>query len=128
MELKLGHLYSRRKISQMLGGSMQAYLPFKDDKVLCGCFNTSEWFNPGAPGEVFFGRAEPMPAVEESAELVYQQGTPIPIFVFRGSAKWEYIGDYRCVSLSRDPALLAEKMKAHPKRGAFVGILRFEKA
>jgi hypothetical protein len=128
MELKLGHLYSRQQISEMIGGSIQAYLPVKGGKVVCGCFNTSEWYNPGAPEEVLFGRAESMPKVEESAEMVYQQGTPIPIFLFRRTAKWEYVGDYRCISLSRDPALLAQKMQAHPQRGVITGVLRFEKA
>ena len=128
MKLEIGHLYSRDEISRMLGGSIQSFLPMKDGKVVCGCFKTEEKYNPGAPEEVYFGRAWSMPKVEEAAEMVYKQGTPIPVFIFQAAAQWEYIGDYRCVGLSYDPALIAEKLRSYPQRGTMKGILRFEKA
>ena len=112
----------------MLGGTTQACLPTKGGRVTCGCFDTDEWFNPGAPDEVMFGRPYDMPKLEKAAEMVFKQRTSIPLFLKRGSAEWEYIGNYRCIALLRDPALLEEKMKAHPKRGKITGILRFEKA
>src|SRR5436309_1147812 len=99
MKPKLGQQYSRQDISEMIGGSPVAYLPYKDGEILCGCFNQSRRLNPGAPEEVLFGKA---PIVEETTEMVYRQGTPIPIFIFRSAARWEYIGDYRCVGYSRD--------------------------
>jgi hypothetical protein len=108
----------------MIGGQLQHYLPFKDGQILCGCFNTSPKLNPGAPEEVLFGRA---PIVEEMAEMAYRQHTAFPIFMFRGSAHWEYIGDYFCVGLSRDVDLLKSKMKKHPQRGVIAGILYFRK-
>jgi hypothetical protein len=111
----------------MLGGSPIAYLPHKDGKVVCGCFNTGERYNPGAPEEVLFGREHPMPDVEKSAEMVYQQGSPIPIFIYRAAASWEYVGDYRCTALLNDANLLSQKMEEHPQRGKIKGILRFEK-
>ncbi len=130
MALKLHQNYSRREISKAKGGSLQTYLPFKNNRVTCGCFRVEEAYNPGAPEEVLFGCDEPMPDVEKSANLVHAQGKrdeAIPVFIFRASAQWEYIGDYRCVFLSRDPALLRQKMKEHPLRGTITGILRFEK-
>ena len=125
MKPKLGDKYSRQEISQMIGGQLHHYLPFKDGEILCGCFKPSRRWNPGAPEEVVFGRA---PIVEETAEMVYRQGTAIPIFIFRTHAQWEYIGDYRCVGYSRDSNLLKEKMEAYPERGEIACLLRFEKA
>jgi hypothetical protein len=77
-----------------------------------------------------FGREVPMPNVEKAAEMVYEQGErseTIPVFIFRETAKWEYIGDYKCVGLLRDAALLRRKAQQYPQRGVMVGILRFEK-
>lgn len=122
MKLELGQSYSRKAIHKMVGGQLQHYLPFKDGQVLCGCFNTSPKLNPDAPEEVLFGRA---PIVEEMAEMVYRQHTPIPIFMFRGPAQWKYIGDYLCVGLSRDADLLKSKMKKQPQRGNIAGVLYF---
>src|SRR6266436_5810609 len=106
MKPKLGHRYSRREISEMVGGSTVAYLPYKDGEILCGCFDPSGRFNPGAPEEVLFGSG---PIVEETAEMVYRQGTSIPIFIYRRPAQWEYVGNYRCVGLSRDLKLLKQR-------------------
>jgi hypothetical protein len=109
----------------MIGGSTVAYLPYKDGAILCGCFYRSRRYNPGAPNEVLYGKA---PLVEQTAEMVYRQRTAIPIFIFRSSAQWEYVGDYICVGQSRDPDLLKEKMKAYPERGEIAGVLHFSRA
>ena len=124
MKPKLGRKYSRQQISKMLGGQTHHYLPFKNGEVLCGCFIVSPEKNPGAPEEVLFGTG---PVVGDMAEMVYDQGSPISIFIFRCFGQWEYIGDYRCVDLSRDSELLKTKMKAYPERGKIAGVLRFEK-
>ena len=123
MKPKLGQKYSRQTISRMIGGSIVAYLPYKDGEILCGCFNRSRKLNPGAPEEVVLGKG---PIVEKTAEMVYHQGTPIPIFIFRSGARWEFVGNYRCVEYSRDANLLKEKMKVYPERGEIAGVLRFE--
>ena len=131
MQLKIGQRYTRKEISGMLGGSIQLFLPEKNGKVVCGCFREDETFNPGAPEEVLFGTDYYQPAVERTAEMVYRQGQrgeTIPIFMKRASARWEYIGNYRCTALLRDDTKLQQKMKAHPQRGVITGILYFEKA
>lgn len=120
MKIQLNHCYSRSEISKLLGGSEQAYLPFKGGRVTCGCFRTEEELNPGAPEEVLYGREYSMPYVEKAAEMVYEQGRngeSIPIFIRRGPAKWEYIGRYRCVNLSTDQRPINEKRHAYPRRG-----------
>ena len=125
MKPKLGQTYSRVEISEMLGGSSVAYLPYKDGEVVCGCFDPSPKHNPGAPEEVLFGSG---PIVEETAEIVNRQSTAIPIFIQRASAQWEYVGNYRCIGLSRDPKLLKQRMLTYPERGDIVGALRFKRA
>ena len=126
MKPTLGQKYSRQEISEMIGGSPQIYLPSKDGEILCGCFRPSPEYNPDAPGEVLFGPS-PSGIVEENAEIVYRQAAPIPIFIFRSNAQWEYIGNYRCVRHSRDANLIEERMKKYPERGEIAGILWFEK-
>ena len=125
MKPKLGQKYSRVEISKMLGGSQVAYLPYKDGEVVCGCFDPSPKHNPRAPTEVLFGSG---PIVEETAEIVNRQSTAIPIFIQRASAQWEYVGNYRCTGLSRDPKLLKKRMLTYPERGDIVGALRFKRA
>jgi hypothetical protein len=124
MKPKLGQKYSRREISDMVGGSTVAYLPYKAGEVLCGCFDPSPRFNPTAPEEVLFGSG---PIVEETAEMVSRQRTPIPIFIYRAPSQWEYVGNYRCVGLSRDKKLLKQRMQKYPERGEIVGALQFER-
>lgn len=129
MNPELKHRYTRAEISQMCGGSSVPYLPTRNGEVVCGCFEPED-LNPGAPEEVLFGAEEYHPVVEKTAELVYHQGVrgiAIPIFLKRAPKEWEYVGEYRCVELSRDPALLEQKRKAHPERGQIKGILRLVK-
>ena len=125
MALKIGEKYSRQEISELLGGPTIAYLPYKDGQILCGCFDRSPKWNPGAPEEVVYG---PGPIVKETAEMVHRQGSAIPIFLRRSPGNWEYVGDYRCIGHSRDPELLKARMNKYPERGRICGVLRFEKA
>ena len=126
MKPELGERYTREQISKMLGGSRIAYLPHKDGQVLCGCFDPSARFNPGAPEEVIFGQGAP--EVGRMAEMINQQNTAIPVFLRRLVGRWEYVGDYLCVGLSRDPKVLTEKRKQFPNRqNGVAGVLYFKK-
>ena len=115
--------YTRREIHNALGGSMQAYLPTVQQRVVCGCFKPTPRYNPDAPEKVTIGR------VEDRAEprLVAQQTDPIPVFLFRESNAWEYMGRYRCTGLSTDQQLLLREMEANPARGVIAGVLYFER-
>lgn len=124
MALTLGKCYSRREISDMLGGSTIAYLPTAKGRVVCGCFKPEPRWNPGAPEKVVFG---PGPKVRQTAELVARQNAPIPIFLFRKSAAWEYVGDYRCVGINGDPRSCQQEERKNTRRGEIRGILFFEK-
>ena len=123
-KFKIGQLYSRKEIGSKLGGSQQAYLPFKDGVVLCGCFRRNPE-NPSAPNEVLVGSS---PVVKASAELVSRQKEPIPVFIFRDYRKWEFMGEYVCKEFSRNPTLIRQKERENPRRGSICGVLHFERS
>jgi hypothetical protein len=117
---KLGLSYSREQINAMLGGGVQAFLPTKNGRVVCGCFKLD--LNPDAPSEVLVGFG---PQRETSARTAVLQQTPFPIFLKREVDAWEYVGIYRAVRyLTRGHDLLKEEERA--KREDVAGILYME--
>jgi hypothetical protein len=116
----IGETYSRQTISDRLGGQIQTYLPTVDGKVVCGCFKATPDKNPGAPEKVTYGT----PDHSKPAALV-AQGEPIPVFLYRASTEWEYVGRYLCVGHSTHPELLDAEMRANPARGVISGVLYF---
>lgn len=127
---ELNQIYTRQQISDEFGGSIQAYLPVVGGRVVCGCFVRSRAMNPHAPEEVLFGTAEESREINRAADLVFEQGragNAVPVFLKRATNEWEYIGDYLCIGLTRDPRIVQRKMREHPERGAFHGVLRFER-
>lgn len=125
MAFKVGHIYSRPRISEELGGQIRDYLPQKDGRVVCGCFRVEAGYNPGAPTEVTYGEG---PRVQKSAEMVARQTEPVPVFLYRAQGAWEYVGLYRCRGRSTDPEVLRRKMRQNPARGPITGVLYFESA
>jgi hypothetical protein len=117
---KLGLSYTRDQINTMLGGGVQAFLPTKNGRVVCGCFKLDQ--NPDAPKEVLVGVGATR---ETKARTVVLQQTPIPVFLKREEGEWEYVGIYRATRyLHRGHALLADEARAKPEDVA--GILYFE--
>jgi hypothetical protein len=130
LSLEIGLSYTRQQISDLLGGSVRAYLPFTGGKVVCGCFDPSDAMNPNAPEEVLFGEPHEAPVVSETARMVFrqgQEGTAIPVFLKRTSNQWDYVGEYLCIGITFDPRVVKRKMKENPRRRPFSGVLRFEK-
>jgi hypothetical protein len=95
--------YSRREIHEVLGGSVQWYLPARNGKVVCGAFRPDA--NPDAPLVILPGLG---PTIQKTAEWFEAQGTAIPVFLKRAANRWEYVGDFRVQRLSRDPAEIAQ--------------------
>jgi hypothetical protein len=129
-DFQLGEMYSRRETNEVLGGSIQTYLPHVEGKVVCGCFDPSEHMNPNAPEEVLFGEEYPTPMIDRTAKMVFEQGwsgEDIPLFLKRSSNQWEYVGRYLCIGMTCDERIVQRKRIEHPSRGGFSGILRFEK-
>ena len=86
---------------------------------MCGCFRTN--INPDAPFEVIYGTGDD---IQNSARLVGEQTTPIPVFLKRATSKWEYVGKYKCVEHKQDPD---EAQAQAPERAGMKGILYFER-
>ncbi len=119
---KLGESYRREEISLMLGGSPWTYLPRYGGNVVSGCFRTD--LNPKAPEEVLVGFG---PLRVSSARRLVEQGTPIPVFIPRASARWEYVGYYRGKKFSDSPSEVTPKARAANLDGQVAGVQYLEK-
>jgi hypothetical protein len=126
MVFMLGRSYSRREISDVLGGELRSILPEKDGRILCGCFKKIPEKNPGAPEEVTTG-SERGRINYTKAEMAASQADPIPIFIFQKNAAWTYVGRYRCRGFETATELLRRKMAENPARGVITGVLYFER-
>ncbi|MDQ3347491.1 MAG: hypothetical protein M3545_05940 [Acidobacteriota bacterium] len=98
----LGMRYTRSQINAALGGGVQAYLPTKDGRVVCGTFRLNT--NPDAPRVVLPGFG---PQIERTAALFASQAECVPIFIKRATNAWEFVGHYRVARISRDPDEIA---------------------
>ncbi len=99
MLFTLGQLYTRQQIHEAIGGDLQSYLPHVGGRVVCGCFDNH--LNKRAPFEIDVGNK---PDVIKYAERVESQTGTIPVFMKRGSAEWEYVGEFSALKLERNPA------------------------
>lgn len=104
---EVGRIYTRRDITDAIGGSMVSYLPTVDGRVVCGCFSTD--LNPDAPEIVLPGTG---PGIEGAAKQVRRQTEPIPVFMKAGSGRWRYVGLYRPKSRVPTP----EERREHARR------------
>lgn len=102
-----GKLYSRRDIHDQVGGSVQTFLPHVEGRVVAACLRADT--NPDAPKVILPGKGS---GIEHAAELLAEQQTPVPTFLRRAPAQWEYVGDYRVESCSRD----LEEIARHARR------------
>ena len=102
----IGQKYSRDKISELLGGNAVDYLPTHDGHVVCGCFTLDH--NPEAPNIVIPGTGR---IIQREAGQFCSQDYPVPIFIKRNVNEWEYVGDYKAVRHSIDPAEIAAHHK-----------------
>lgn len=102
-----GRTYTRKHITQRLGGGTQNYLPHVNKHVVCGCFKKK--FNPNAPEEVLPGNTDDK---RRWAEQFYNQNEGIPIFVKQRQNHWKYVGLWRCVKLDTE----RKRLKAANRR------------
>lgn len=94
--------YTRRAISNALGGGVQDYLPHTGGRVVAGCF--SKDVNPDAPTTVLPGTGV---EIEKWAQVFATQQEPIPVFVKHRSNEWTFYGYFRCTTLDRDAERIA---------------------
>ena len=110
MRPELGQRYNRSQIFEMVGGgSKQSYLPERNGKILCGCFD--EKLNSKAPYEIDAGKG---PKILGGAKRLAKGGYAIPVFLKRKSNQWEYVGDFNCTGYSHNPDDLYPKKQRRP--------------
>jgi hypothetical protein len=98
-----GCCYTRAEIHDQLGGGVQEYLPHVDGRVVCVCITLSK--NPDAPAVLLVGNK---PDVQRYGRVLAKQRGPLPVFVKRGSNKWEYQGDYVVTESSKSPPVIEQ--------------------
>lgn len=99
MAFILGNTYTRDEIHNQLGGEKETYLPQKNGKIVCGCFNPD--LNPQAPCIILVGNGS---RIIEKAQILSKQESCIPVFVKLESGKWEYKGNFICIRYSTEQA------------------------
>lgn len=100
---KEGHSYSRKKISEILGGDEQSYLPSHHVHIVYGAFRLD--VDPDAPNVILPG---PEKRVYETAKQFCAQEYPIPIFLRVKTNTWEYVGNYKVDRWTEDPKIIAK--------------------
>lgn len=117
---KEGQIYSRDTISAVLGGDGTSYLPSKNMKTVCACIQPE--LNPDAPRIILPGCG---PKIEQQAIILKHTKGPIPCFLKRMTGAWEYVGEWECESVSRNPDVIAaEALKAHRRDISMVITMR----
>lgn len=71
-----GRRYTRKQISERLGGGTQDFFPHSNGHVVCGCFKRE--LNPDAPSIVLPGNTD---SIRRWAEVFASQMEAIPIFL-----------------------------------------------
>jgi hypothetical protein len=90
-------LYTRREISDKLGGGVQDYLPHADGRVVCACL--SREYNPDAPHVILPGTG---PDIVRWGDVFAHQRDFVPVFLKRATNAWQYVGRFRVQERSVD--------------------------
>jgi hypothetical protein len=119
-----GRCYTRKQISQRLGGSQVAFAPTKDGIITCYCFNPRQ--QPLAPGVVLMPAG---PRTDQVRDLILEQPAPKLTFLKRGAGRWECLGRFQIVAHSFRAASVCQYRQASdfPER-RYTAVLFFEEA
>ncbi len=91
--------YTRKEIHKILGGSLQAFLPHKNGRVVCACLRID--LNPDAPNVILVGNG---PMIYNSGVMLCEQNESIPVFIKEDTNAWKYVGKYKVESWTEDHA------------------------
>ena len=108
--LEIGKAYTRRQIHDLLGGGLVTYLPRKDGRVTCGCFDPV--LNPEAPAKVLVGDGKDIRA--EARQFAVQRHY-VPIFIKRSEHNWLYVETTRLLSSKNDVSTLLTENPQEPQ-------------
>ena len=84
---KIGSSYTRKEINNIVGGSMQVYLPTKIGEVVAA-FLTKD-YDHQSPKVILVGHG---PLIEGAANHLSIQPSAIPVFLKKAFNSWEYQG------------------------------------
>jgi len=121
-QLLLGEAYTRRQIHDRFGGGLVTYLPKKDGRVTCGCFDLA--LNPEAPAKVLVGDG---PDIRAEARQFAVQRHYVPVFIKRSENNWVYVGDYKVAAFKSDVPTLLEENRNNGKTD-ITGVLYLERS
>jgi hypothetical protein len=102
MNSQFGPLNGSSKSAKFLVEAKSSISPQKNGRIVCGCFTLEH--NPEAPNIIIAGSG---PIIEHEADLFCRQNSLVPIFIKRRPNEWEYVGAYKAVRYSNDPAEIA---------------------
>jgi hypothetical protein len=120
-KLEIGKHYDRKKISKMLGGNYRCALPYKDGEVTAGCYDPI--MNPKAPKEVLVGKGRDK---EKYSRKIADDRSTIPIFLKRGSKKYEFVGYYQATKYSDNKEEIEEKNNSNRSTKEIAAVLYYE--
>ncbi|MEM7592980.1 MAG: hypothetical protein AAF383_15930 [Cyanobacteria bacterium P01_A01_bin.83] len=121
MSFTLDHIYTRQEIHEKLGGELETYLPQKNGKIVCGCFNLE--LNPQAPYIILVGQGD---KIESKARQLSIQTKNIPIFIRKATNEWEYQGNFICCRYSIDQGEI-DAVNRRSKREGVTSIIYLQK-
>jgi hypothetical protein len=85
---------------------MQSFLPHVGGRAVAACLRRD--YNPDAPAVVLVGAGE---GIEQAADMLVAQRSPVPTFLKLGTGDWEYVGEYTVERSSQDAADLAAQAR-----------------
>lgn len=101
-QFEINNTYTRKKISDVLGGDMVSYLPNKDNRVTCCCLKSNLNISDGSAPIILVGDA---PKVIRAANiLINQNENNIPIFIKESPNNHKYIGRFRVKNYTENRA------------------------
>jgi hypothetical protein len=106
-QFEVNQSYTRSEIHDLLGGSLQSYLPTINGVVVAGCFRRDT--NPDAPEVVLPGNG---PIIKSTAKSFAMSGRAVPVFIKQRIGDWRFVGIWQVSKLSCDFA----EVKYHMER------------
>src|SRR5689334_7607133 len=113
MPFVVGAAYSRDHIHNVLGGETVSYLPWKNHKIVCGCFSIDR--NPEAPYTILVGGSpgdEASNVILKKARTLVGQAGAMPVFMKHASNHWVFDGYYRVKGYTQDREVIRKKQAA----------------
>jgi hypothetical protein len=100
----IGNLYSPYTQSKIHGSNPHQCAPHKDGKVLL--LRVHPDVNPDVPRIIDWESPN-----DPWVETIATQGGTLPVYIFRRSNEWEYMGQFRVTHVATDARALAERSR-----------------